>query len=390
MTRCVHTNSPRLISRLLGAFLLVTSFTITHSMDAHAQTSRPVISMMIDGKGVLSDVQPLHQNGRILVPIRLLAEHSGADVSYDPDTRQVTLRDGAHQVAVFPESRVGYVNGSRKKLDTAPVVRNRRTLVPIRFVSESLGYEVTWDQRAKVAKIWTKPVAENERKRLERGNPYFVQAGDTLETIAKRHGTSVSAIQGNNADDAGYLLTGQLLFLPGNAKKAVNPLSAAVDHSVLLSERYVFPFDSKSEYQPFGDSFGFGREWTESNSGTVRSHEGIDIMAPQGTPVYSVGDGVINRIGWNTYGGWRVNITDENGKYRMYYAHLTAYPPDLKVGSTVRPGQLIGFVGTTGYGPPGTDGMFPSHLHFGLYRTADDRAINPYYYLQYWENNKVD
>ncbi|MEJ8548329.1 stalk domain-containing protein [Brevibacillus borstelensis] len=390
MIRCLHRNSPRLISRILGAFLLVTFFTMIHSDHVFAQTARPIISLMIDGKGVISDVQPLYQNGRILVPIRVLAERSGAAVAYEADTRRVTLRDGAHQVAVFPDSRIGYVNGSRKTLDAAPVVIKKRTLVPIRFISESLGYNVIWDQRGKVAKIWTKPAVEKDREPLERGNPYIVQAGDTMEAIAKRHATSISAIQRNNVARANFLQAGQLLFLPEDARKAVNPLASVVDNPVLLAERYVFPFDSRSEYEEFGDSFGFGREWTETNSGMVRSHEGIDIMAPQGTPVYSVGDGVINRIGWNTYGGWRVNITDENGTYRMYYAHLEAYPPALQVGSTVRTGQLIGFVGTTGYGPPGTKGMFPPHLHFGLYRTAGGGAINPYYYLQYWESNKAD
>ncbi|USG67998.1 stalk domain-containing protein [Brevibacillus ruminantium] len=337
MNRCLHSNSSRLISRILGAFLLVTVFTIFHSKAAFAQSPGPVISLIVDGIGVKTDVPPLHQNGRILVPIRFVAEQLGTKVSYDADSRRVTLRDGVNQVAVFADSRIGYVNGERVTLDTATVIQNQRTMIPVRFVSETLGYSVAWDNRAKVVKIRTRDEDHEQ-----------------------------------------------------SAKIAASPVTAQVKNADLLSERYVFPFDKHSHYEAYGDSYGSAREWSESHSGNARSHEGIDIMAPQGTPVYSVGDGVINRIGWNTYGGWRINITDDSGKFKMYYAHLQAYCPDLQVGTRIQAGQLIGFVGTTGYGAPGTSGMFPPHLHFGLYRASDDVAFNPYSYLQFWENNKVD
>ncbi|QQE76196.1 peptidoglycan DD-metalloendopeptidase family protein [Brevibacillus composti] len=390
MNRSLHSDGPHLISRILGAFLLVIVMAALHASQAHAQSPGPVISLMVDGIGVQSDVQPLHQNGRTLVPIRVIAEQLGASVFYEPKTRRVTFQDGTNQVAVFPDSKTGYVNGNRVMLDAAPVVKNRRTLVPLRFISESLGYEVSWDNRARVAVISSKKTAASQPVSHYRSNPYVVQPGDTLLAIAKQHGTTLEEVAENNRLSQHDLLVGQLLYLPEDAKRAKSPLAHHVDTQALLSDRYVFPFSQNSRYEAYGDSFGSSREWTESKSGTVRSHEGIDIMAPEGTAIYSVGDGVINRIGWNTYGGWRINITDDTGKYRMYYAHLQAFTPGLKVGSRVRAGQLIGFVGTTGYGSPGTEGMFPPHLHFGLYRQSDDRAINPFYYLKFWENHRVE
>ena len=71
--------------------------------------------------------------------------------------------------------------------------------------------------------------------------------------------------------------------------------------------------------------------------------------------------------GWNRYGGWRVGIRDINNNYH-YFAHLNGFAKDLHTGQVVEPGQLIGSVGSSGYGPPGTAGKFPPHLHYGMYR----------------------
>ncbi|XOS92730.1 M23 family metallopeptidase [Brevibacillus laterosporus] len=74
----------------------------------------------------------------------------------------------------------------------------------------------------------------------------------------------------------------------------------------------------------------------------------------------------------------------------MYYAHLSAFAPGLKVGSSVKTGQLIGFVGDTGYGSSGTSGMFAPHLHFGLYSNQTGEAVNPYPFLKYLETIEME
>ncbi|MGG1661348.1 stalk domain-containing protein [Brevibacillus sp. NRS-1366] len=344
MNRCLHTNSSLLWPRLLGAFFVCLSLCFglfDKGGVALAEEPGPTVSLVINGKGVFSDVKPLRENGRMLVPIRTVAEATGAAVGYDAATRQVTLGEKGKHVSLIVNSRIAYVNGKRFTLDVPPKIVNKRTVVPIRFVSEALGYRLHWDGTAGVAQIESRPAEDLVASVKAASNPYVVQPGDTRSEIA------------------------------------------------LLQSSYLFPFDNRSWYEPYGDSFGSDREWTESNSGSVRRHEGIDIMAPKGTPVYSVSAGTINRVGWNTYGGWRVNITDKNGQFRMYYAHLSAFVPGLRIGDSIKAGQLIGFVGDTGYGGTGTVGMFAPHLHFGLYRNDDGRAVDPYYYLRYWEQNKV-
>ncbi|MCM3141390.1 stalk domain-containing protein [Brevibacillus sp. MER 51] len=389
MNRCLHKYSSYRWNRILGAFVFCLTIAVSGGM-VSAKEPGPVISVVVDGKGVQSDVLPIHRNGRMLVPIRVVAEATGSEVSYDAATQKVMLNKKSKHISLAIGSQTAYVDGKRLKVDVSPIIVNKRTLVPIRFISEAFGYQVQWDETSAVAYIQSKPVEDKAMSVKYSLNPYVVQQGDTLSKIAARHDTNMSAIQKNNHLSSDEVLVGQILFLPEGAQRAEHPIATIVADDQLIGKQFRFPFHDNSWYEPYGDSFGSDREWTETNSGSVRSHEGIDIMAPKGTPIYSVSDGTINKVGWNTYGGWRVNITDENGQYRMYYAHLQAYVPGLYVGKTIKAGQLIGFVGDTGYGGTGTVGMFEPHLHFGLYRNSTGKAIDPYDYLRIWEQNKVD
>ncbi|ASJ54284.1 metalloendopeptidase [Brevibacillus formosus] len=389
MNRCLHKYSSYRWNRILGAFVFCLTIAVSGGM-VSAKEPGPVISVVVDGIGVQSDVSPIHRNGRMLVPIRVVAEETGSEVSYDAATQKVLLNKKGKHLSLTIGSQTAYVDGKRLKMDVSPIIVNKRTLVPIRFISEAFGYQVQWDQTSAVAYIQSKPVEDKTTSVKYSLIPYVVQQGDTLSKIAARHDTNMNAIQKNNHLSSDELLLGQILFLPEGARRAEHSIATKVADDQLIGEQFRFPFHDNSWYEPYGDSFGSDREWTETNSGSVRSHEGIDIMAPKGTPIYSVSDGTINKVGWNTYGGWRVNITDENGHYRMYYAHLQAYAPGLHVGKTIKAGQLIGFVGDTGYGGTGTVGMFEPHLHFGLYRNSTGKAIDPYDYLRIWEQNKVD
>lgn len=143
-----------------------------------------------------------------------------------------------------------------------------------------------------------------------------------------------------------------------------------------------FPISKSSNYD-YKDTFGMARGW-----GGRRSHEGTDIFADYGTEVKSVTYGVIELKGWNKFGGWRLGIRDINNTY-YYYAHLGSFAKDLKVGNIVEPGQLIGAVGSSGYGKEGTSGKFPPHLHLGMYKDNGRKewSFNPYPLLRRWEND---
>ena len=134
----------------------------------------------------------------------------------------------------------------------------------------------------------------------------------------------------------------------------------------------------------------------ERTYGGSYGHEGTDLMAgirQRGYyPVVSISDGVVERIGWLEKGGWRIGIRSLHDVY-FYYAHLDSYAEDFKEGDVIKAGQLLGYMGDTGYGvKEGTRGKFDVHLHLGIYiRTEDIRelVVNPYWFLKYLEQNKL-
>ena len=149
--------------------------------------------------------------------------------------------------------------------------------------------------------------------------------------------------------------------------------------TISLNEHY-FPLPLNYPYSYRG-TWGVNRGW-----GGKRTHEGTDLFANYGTDVYSTSYGVVEVMGWNDYGGWRVGIRDNHNTYH-YYAHLNAFHKQLKVGDIVEPGTLIGFVGSSGYGKEGTSGKFPPHLHYGMYKFngRTEWAFDPYPHLKLWE-----
>jgi murein DD-endopeptidase MepM/ murein hydrolase activator NlpD len=141
---------------------------------------------------------------------------------------------------------------------------------------------------------------------------------------------------------------------------------------------------------PLGANYTYRSTWGASRGwGGSRIHEGTDLFADYGVPVRSTCYGIVEVKGWNPYGGWRIGIRDLNSVYH-YYAHLSGYNKEIKQGDVVKPGQTIGWVGSSGYGKPGTSGKFPPHLHFGLYRDNGlaDWSFDPYPYLRKWEREE--
>lgn len=109
----------------------------------------------------------------------------------------------------------------------------------------------------------------------------------------------------------------------------------------------------------------------------VGVHEGNDIFAEPGTPVRSVAAGVVERVGWLFYSGWRVGIRDDEGRY-WFYAHLARFAEGLSEGQRIEAGDRIGSVGNTGYGArPGHRDEFVHHLHLGI-QEASGEWVNPY------------
>ncbi len=119
------------------------------------------------------------------------------------------------------------------------------------------------------------------------------------------------------------------------------------------------------------DDFGVGRSF-----GFSRKHLGNDLMGGLGTPIVAVEGGVIEAMGWNRYGGWRIGIRSFDSKRYYYYAHLQKdrpFAPGLQVGDIVQAGDLIGFMGRTGYSDKeNVNNIETVHLHFGMELIFDE------------------
>ncbi|MBN6889091.1 peptidase M23 [Cytobacillus horneckiae] len=148
-------------------------------------------------------------------------------------------------------------------------------------------------------------------------------------------------------------------------------------------EEHAFPVPIGTHYS-YRDTWGSARGW-----GGRRMHEGTDIFADYGLPVRATSYGIIEMKGWNKFGGWRIGIRDINNNYH-YFAHLSGFSKDLKLGQIVEPGMVIGGVGSSGYGPPGTSGKFPPHLHYGMYKDNGytEWSYDPYPHLKLWERQE--
>ena len=119
------------------------------------------------------------------------------------------------------------------------------------------------------------------------------------------------------------------------------------------------------------DDFGVSRSF-----GFQRKHLGNDLMGALGTPIVAVEGGVVEAMGWNRYGGWRIGIRSFDSKRYYYYAHLQKDHPfadGLAVGDIVQAGDVIGFMGRTGYSDTeNVNNIETVHLHFGLELIFDE------------------
>ena len=120
--------------------------------------------------------------------------------------------------------------------------------------------------------------------------------------------------------------------------------------------------------------------FTQARAGGVRSHDAIDIMAAEGTPVLSASDGTVEKLFFSDGGGGlTVYVRSPDQRWTFYYAHLQGYAPGLAEGQQVKRGQLLGRVGHSGNANPAGP-----HLHFAINRMEpgerwwQGNPINPY------------
>ncbi len=197
-------------------------------------------------------------------------------------------------------------------------------------------------------------------------------AGAVLSAAAVTKPAAKRAVVPARKSSPGTLAKGKR---PTGAKpRVVRRRDARISPSRLLAARYVQPdlstFQEMAAPLPDMAASELRDTFFAARVGR-RVHQAIDIMRPEGTPLYSCVDGFVEKLNTSALGGIAVYLADAEGRNRFYYAHLSAYAEGVTEGMPVLRGQLIGYVGATG------NARFTGpHLHFQIIRGGG--AVNPY------------
>ncbi|MXO73960.1 peptidoglycan DD-metalloendopeptidase family protein [Altererythrobacter aerius] len=182
-------------------------------------------------------------------------------------------------------------------------------------------------------------------------------------------GTIVDRLRGGHA---GWSLVGARA-VPARPAARPAPEASAPGAVAVRSGSLVIPVAGTTSGE-LVDTFNAPR------GGGTRTHEALDILAPEGTPVLAAAPGRVEKLFWSDAGGKTIYVRSADGRTIYYYAHLVDYAPGLAENQIVTAGQRLGGVGVTGNADPAVP-----HLHFQILRTtpaakwwADATPVNPY------------
>ena len=199
--------------------------------------------------------------------------------------------------------------------------------------------------------------------------PAVAEPTRSMSSRARSTGASGAIVNADNRDPDAVPVPADRAAPPPGEVAAPVPTAAGGDVEALRGKRLLVPvagIELRSLRSTFEDRRGGGRR-----------HEAMDILAPRGTAVLAAVDGRIVKLFTSAAGGLTIYQYDPEEEFCYYYAHLDGYVADLTEGQTVKRGQTIGYVGTTGNAPPGTP-----HLHFAIFKLDANK--------RWWEGDPLD
>lgn len=229
--------------------------------------------------------------------------------------------------------------------------------------------------------------------------PYHLRMWESIAFFAAKYGNNFSKVKNSELDVlVGKLKNGEKLeeiaerytYFDYYLKAYRAVLSEFVGEYIIEVESAEDPaklvFEHRYGLKAFSPiAYGYSYSHTDDygnarNFGGKRKHLGNDIFGSIGTPVVAVESGVVEEIGWNYYGGWRIGIRSLDGQRYYYYAHLRKgkpFTPGLKAGHIVAAGEVIGYLGMTGYSnKKDVNNMSVPHLHFGMQIIFDQSQLD--------------
>lgn len=173
------------IKRILAALLSVYMVTVGVMAVSAAQEMRADVSVKVEGNDVIfPDQQPVIRNDRTLVPIRFIAESLGYTVDWNPDENTAVIDDG--RIIMYIGTNQAIIDGVQTEMDTASVLIGNRTMVPLRVVAETLGCTVDWFNTNRTVLINERGTDGSEKSIFDRMNQsglFWHYATDTTEYL---------------------------------------------------------------------------------------------------------------------------------------------------------------------------------------------------------------
>ena len=132
----------KFISILLSLLLILNTLTTVFAVGTAITLQVDSNTINIGSRSVTIDTAPVIIDGRTLIPVRGVSEAMGGNVDWNNDTKTVTITLGSNKVEMTVDSKTAYFNNNAQTLDVAPVILNGRTMLPARFIAESFGFDV--------------------------------------------------------------------------------------------------------------------------------------------------------------------------------------------------------------------------------------------------------
>ena len=171
----------KFVSVLLSVFLVFGSFFASYADTASDgmqvfenidYTKTSYIRVFYNGSELEFDYRPQAINGRIMVPVSGIFKYLGINVNWDPDTKTVNAWNEETSISFVIGSNRAIVNGQERILDVPAMAINGKTMVPVRFLSDSMGYNIVWVQASNILLMSEKDILEWRYSGYEKVEPY--------------------------------------------------------------------------------------------------------------------------------------------------------------------------------------------------------------------------
>lgn len=215
-------------NKIFILFTLLVLFAALLPNQSHAQPNKG-IAVILNGERLNFDVNPIIVNGRTMVPFRKIGESMGAAVSWNGETRTVFGSKEATYIRLKLDSKSAYVNEREVNLDVPAMIKQGRTLVPLRFFSEAFGANVDWDQDT-----YTVHITTGSLKKHILGFYYSKSYGDFQRNL---NNLSSTAYKWYTLDYSGNLSTNDTskhIYVPEGYEDALELAKANGIHSYAL------------------------------------------------------------------------------------------------------------------------------------------------------------